>query len=69
MATHIQGLDFEKPVLELEKKVEELKNIAADKDLDLTGEISRIEEKLAKLKKEVYDNLTPWQRVQIARLS
>ena len=64
---HIQGLDFEKPILELEKKVEELKGIASDRELDLSGEVLRIEEKLAKLKKEVYDNLTPWQRVQIAR--
>jgi len=67
MTTHIQGLDFEKPILELEKKVEELKGIASDRNLDLSGEVSRIEDKLAKLKKEVYDNMTPWQRVQIAR--
>ena len=67
MPTHIPGLDFEKPILELERKVDELKTIAANKDLDLSGEVQRIEEKLAKLKKEVYDGLTPWQRVQIAR--
>ena len=67
MTTHIQGLDFEKPILELEKKIEELKAIASDRELDLSGEVSRIEDKLAKLKKEVYDNMTPWQRVQIAR--
>ena len=68
MATHhVPGLDFERPIIELEKKIEELKGFTAHKDIDISGEIARLEEKLNVIKKEVYDNLTPWQRVQIAR--
>lgn len=68
MATHrVSGLDFEKPILDLEHKIEELKGFSSHKDIDISGEVSRLEEKLIKIKKEVYDNLTPWQRVQIAR--
>ena len=68
MATHhIPGLDFERPIIELERKVEELKGFTAHKDIDISGEIARLEEKLVHIKKDVYDNLSPWQRVQIAR--
>lgn len=61
------GLDFEKPVIELEKKINELKKLSLDEKMDLSGEIKKLEEKLEKLKKETYENLAPWQRVQIAR--
>lgn len=61
------GLDFEKPILELERKIEELKNFAVEENLDLAKDVKRLEERLEKLKKSVYENLTPWQRVQIAR--
>ena len=61
------GLEFERPILELERKIEELKSFTAHKDIDISGEVSRLEDKLVRIKKEVYDNLTPWQRVQIAR--
>lgn len=64
---HVQGLDFEKPIIELERKIEELRGFTAHKDIDISGEIKRLEEKLNHIKKDVYDNLTPWQRVQIAR--
>ncbi|MDD5436917.1 MAG: acetyl-CoA carboxylase carboxyltransferase subunit alpha, partial [Candidatus Omnitrophica bacterium] len=68
MATrHIPGLDFERPIIELERKIEELKGFTAHKDIDISGEIARLEEKLSHIKKDVYDSLTPWQRVQIAR--
>ena len=68
MATHhIPGLDFERPIIELERKVEELKGFTAHNDIDISGEIARLEEKLVHIKKDVYDNLSPWQRVQIAR--
>ena len=63
----MNGLDFEKPILELEKKIQELKNFISEKKVDLSSEVKRLEEKLGHLKKDTYDNLTAWQRVQIAR--
>ncbi|MBP7056247.1 MAG: acetyl-CoA carboxylase carboxyltransferase subunit alpha [Candidatus Omnitrophica bacterium] len=67
MAAHIPGLDFERPIIELERKIEELKGFSSHKDIDITREVTRLEEKLSKIKQEVYSNLTAWQRVQIAR--
>lgn len=64
---HVTGLEFERPIIELERKIEELKGFTAHKDIDISGEVRRLEEKLGHIKKDVYDNLTPWQRVQIAR--
>lgn len=61
------GLDFEKPILELERKIEELKKFSSSEKLDISSEIKKLEEKLEKVKKEIFENLTPWQRVQIAR--
>lgn len=61
------GLDFEKPITELEKKIEELKTFVSSKKIDLSSEVSRLEDKLEHLKKDVYGNLTAWQRVQLAR--
>ncbi|MFA5389180.1 MAG: acetyl-CoA carboxylase carboxyltransferase subunit alpha [Candidatus Omnitrophota bacterium] len=60
-------LDFERPILELERKINELKSLAADGSIDLGEEIKTLEARLEKLKKEVFESLTPWQRVQIAR--
>jgi acetyl-CoA carboxylase carboxyl transferase subunit alpha len=61
------GLDFEKPISELEKKIQELKNFVSDKKIDLASEVRRLEDKLEQLKKTTYSSLTAWQRVQIAR--
>jgi acetyl-CoA carboxylase carboxyl transferase subunit alpha len=61
------GLDFEKPVVELEKKISELKSFMTEKKIDLSGEVKKLEDKLEHLKKDVYVNLTAWQRVQLAR--
>lgn len=61
------GLDFEKPIVELEKKIDELKNFISDKKIDISSEVRRLEEKLQHLKKDTYDNLTAWQKVQLAR--
>jgi acetyl-CoA carboxylase carboxyl transferase subunit alpha len=61
------GLDFEKPITELEKKIAELKDFVSDKKIDLSLELRRLEEKLEHLKKDTYGNLTAWQRVQLAR--
>lgn len=68
----MNGLGFEKPILELEEKIEELKEFQRkqsnqDRKINLSSEIKKLAEKLHVLKKEIYDNLTPWQRVQIAR--
>ncbi len=56
------GLDFERPILELERKIEELKHITTDKEV-----IKRLELELEKKKNEIYQNLSAWQRVKIAR--
>ncbi|MFH1190237.1 MAG: acetyl-CoA carboxylase carboxyltransferase subunit alpha [Candidatus Omnitrophota bacterium] len=61
------GLEFEKPILDLERKIEELKGLTSHKNISISDEIRTLEDKLNKIKKDVYDNLTPWQRVQIAR--
>jgi len=65
----MNGMDFEKPIVELENKIQELKNFTSQKKVNLSSEIKRLEEKLANLKVEIYTNLTAWQRVQIARHS
>lgn len=61
------GLDFEKPILELERKIEELKKFTFSEKIDLRSEIEKLEDKLNKAKHEIFENLTPWQRVQISR--
>ncbi|MFH1612493.1 MAG: acetyl-CoA carboxylase carboxyltransferase subunit alpha [bacterium] len=60
-------LDFEKPIIELEKKIEELKNIANNKKINLEKEIKQLEKESFEIKKKIYNNLTPWQKVQVAR--
>ena len=60
-------LDFEKPILELEKQIDELKRLAGDRQLDVAEEIAPLERKLTELREEIYKNLTPLQRVQVAR--
>lgn len=61
------SLEFEKPILELERKIEELKKLATTEKIDLSREVKRLETRLDEVKKDVYEKLTPWQRVQIAR--
>ncbi len=58
-------LEFEKPILELEQKIEEMRKMADS--LDISDEINRLESKVNELRKNVFDNLTPWQIVQLAR--
>ena len=62
-----QILEFEKPLVELEQKLEELKRHLHGKDIDLDPEVRMIQEKIEETRKETYANLTAWQRVQIAR--
>jgi acetyl-CoA carboxylase carboxyl transferase subunit alpha len=60
-------LDFERPILEVEAKIQELKQFAQTEQVDFSTEIARLERKIARLQEEVFANLTPWQRTQIAR--
>jgi acetyl-CoA carboxylase carboxyl transferase subunit alpha len=60
-------LDFEKPIQELEQKIEELKKLSDDSDIDLSQEIKRLNKKLKEIKHEIFSKLTPWQRTQLAR--
>lgn len=60
-------LPFEKPVVELREKIAELKKISGDSEVDLSAEIDRLEERLEHLEREVYENMAPWDRVQMAR--
>lgn len=60
-------LNFEKPILDLEKQILELKDFSAKGRIGLDGEIKSLEKKLEELRLTVYGTLTPWQRVQLAR--
>src|SRR5438445_1044692 len=65
MATHT--LDFERPLLELERQIDEMKRVTGDTAVDVSKELAALERKLAELRGEIYRNLTPMQRVQVAR--
>jgi len=59
--------DFEKPIVELETKIEEMRQLSQSGEVDISAEISQLEAKAQKLREEVYSSLTRWQRVQLAR--
>ena len=60
-------LDFEKPIMEIEKKIEEFKKISAESGMDLNKEIETFEQQAEDYKKDLYANLKPSQKLQIAR--
>jgi acetyl-CoA carboxylase carboxyl transferase subunit alpha len=60
-------LDFEKPIAELETRVAELRETATNGSIDIDPEIERLETKAAKLLRDTYSKLTPWQKTQVAR--
>ncbi|CUA78806.1 acetyl-CoA carboxylase carboxyl transferase subunit alpha [Anoxybacillus suryakundensis] len=60
-------LEFEKPLVELRKKISELKEFTKYRDVDFSDEINKLEARLEKLENDIYANLGPWDRVQIAR--
>lgn len=60
-------LDFEKPIAELETKLADMKQLADDSDQSVVKAIQALEKKIIELKKETFDNLTGWQRVQLSR--
>ena len=61
------NLDFERPIVELEKKIEDLGSQAETDGLDLDQEVQRLQARAEKLREEIYSNLNAWQRVQISR--
>ena len=61
------SLDFEKPIIELEKKLNQMKDIAAKNGKSLDNEALSLEGKIIELKKEIFSNLTRWQKVQLSR--
>src|ERR1700731_495202 len=63
----LQPLDFEKPILELERRLQDLKTHSREHDVDLNSEVEAIEAKLRDTRRQVYGTLSAWQRVQIAR--
>jgi acetyl-CoA carboxylase carboxyl transferase subunit alpha len=63
----LQPLDFEKPVFELERRLQDLKDHSDEHDVDLDSAVKAVEGKLRETRRQIYSNLTAWQRVQIAR--
>jgi len=60
-------MEFEKPLAELERQIEELKRLAEERQISVEEELAPLEKKLAEMRKEIYENLSPIQRVQVAR--
>ncbi|HHN65070.1 MAG TPA: acetyl-CoA carboxylase carboxyltransferase subunit alpha [Nitrospirae bacterium] len=60
-------LDFEKPIQDLELKIEELRSVSNGSDVNIDSELKKLEEKAEKLRQDIFSKLTPWQKTQIAR--
>jgi acetyl-CoA carboxylase carboxyl transferase subunit alpha len=60
-------LEFEKPIVELEKKISDMRDFAIGENIELSREITSLEDKLSKLRDDIFAKLTRWQRVQLAR--
>lgn len=60
-------LDFEQPIAELEAKIEELKHVSSDSEVNIQDEINRLQAKSRQLTTSIFSNLTPWQITQLAR--
>lgn len=60
-------LDFEKPLCELESRIEQIKNLAVENQVDVSSEISQLEVRAGQLRQEIFSTLTPAQRLQLAR--
>lgn len=61
------ALPFEKPIIELEKKLKELQTFSQTQKIDVSLEVERMQNKIAEMRREIYANLTPWQQVLVAR--
>lgn len=64
---HKFQLSFERPLVDLQKKIEELKNTQSGKTSEIASEIKKLENRIEKLRVHIYSNLSPWQKVQVAR--
>jgi acetyl-CoA carboxylase carboxyl transferase subunit alpha len=62
-----QYLDFEKPIAELEGKIEELRHLSGSSNLNIADEVARLQQKVERQIRQTYAKLTPWQKVQVAR--
>lgn len=60
-------LDFEKPIAELESKIDELRHLSSSSELNIADEVTRLQDKLESLTRQTYSKLTPWQKAQVAR--
>ncbi|KPJ60809.1 MAG: hypothetical protein AMJ46_04920 [Latescibacteria bacterium DG_63] len=67
MGTEGTWLDFEKPIIELERRMQDLRDFGSQESIEFSGELKRLERRLAKLKSEIYSGLSSWQKVQLAR--
>jgi acetyl-CoA carboxylase carboxyl transferase subunit alpha len=67
MAPSVYTLDFEKPLLELERQIEDLQRLGEERGIDVAGEMDGLQRKLESLRAEIYGNLSPIQRVTVAR--
>ncbi len=63
----MSNIQIDKPIIELENKIEEFKRISKENNIDLSMEINILSEKLSNLKNEIYENLIPWQKVNLSR--
>ncbi|QTC39832.1 acetyl-CoA carboxylase carboxyl transferase subunit alpha [Bacillus sp. V3] len=63
----VNEMEFEKPVVVLKKKIAELKEFTQNSEVDLSKEIEKLETRLKKLENDIYENMKPWERVQVAR--
>ena len=64
---NLDYLDFEQPIAELESKIDELRLVGNDSDINIAEEIKKLKEKSQKLTKKIYSDLSSWQTVQVAR--
>ena len=60
-------LEFEKPLVELEREIDDLKRVGSERDIDISQDLEQLDTKLEELREHIYQHLTPIQRVQVAR--
>lgn len=63
----VKTLPFEEPIVQLKKKIDDLKEYTTRTEVDMTAEIEKLEERLQKLEQDIYENMQAWDRVQVAR--